>query len=101
VHSTDASAERRSHHADDPPDQGRTTNVADMTSETRTRTQNLTVNEVAAEVENPDVVLVDIPEPNEVAADKPRSTAISRAARSRRSRCLRPRAVSDDSQAVS
>jgi rhodanese-related sulfurtransferase len=44
-------------------------NVTDMIQAARTRIQNLSVDEVAAELDNSDVVLVDIREPDEVAAD--------------------------------
>ncbi len=43
--------------------------VADMISTARTQIQNLTVDQLAAELENPGVVLVDVREPTEVAAD--------------------------------
>lgn len=43
-------------------------NVTEMVSAARTQVQNLTVDELAAELETPDVVLVDVREPAEITA---------------------------------
>jgi rhodanese-related sulfurtransferase len=43
--------------------------LADMIATARSHVQNLTVEEVAAELERPDVVLIDVREPTETASE--------------------------------
>ncbi len=43
--------------------------VSDMVASAKARVQNLTVDQVAAELESPEVVLVDVREPAELASD--------------------------------
>jgi rhodanese-related sulfurtransferase len=44
-------------------------NLTDMISAARAQIRNLTVDELAAELQNPDIVLIDVRESDEVAAD--------------------------------